>query len=107
MLGRGLSPGTVRKAVFVLRQCLDAATADNRIATNPAMSVPLPSEPTQAATILSQLEVNQLAEAMPDQYKALVLAGAYAGLRWGEAAGLTRASIDVLRSRIRGHQHSG
>jgi integrase len=38
---------------------------------------------------------------MSDQYKALVLVGAYAGLRWGEAAGLTRASIDVARSRIR------
>ena len=37
---------------------------------------------------------------MPDKYKAMVLVGAYAGLRWGEAAGLTRANIDVLRSRI-------
>ena len=37
---------------------------------------------------------------MPDRYKAMVLSGAFAGLRWGEAAGLTRASIDVLRSRI-------
>jgi len=34
------------------------------------------------------------------QYRALVLVGAYAGLRWGEAAGLTRACVDVLRSRI-------
>ena len=41
MLGKGLSPATVRKAVFALRQCLDAAIADNRIATNPTMSVPL------------------------------------------------------------------
>lgn len=34
------------------------------------------------------------------QYRALVLVGAYAGLRWGEAAGLTRECVDVLRSRI-------
>jgi len=30
-----------------------------------------------------------------------VLVGAYAGLRWGEAAGLRRRDIDPLRSRIR------
>ena len=35
----------IRKAVFALRQCLDAAIADNRLAINPATSVPLPSEP--------------------------------------------------------------
>jgi integrase len=100
MLSTGLAPATVRKAVFALRQCLDAAIADNRMATNPAISVPLPSEPLKPPRFLSQSEVERLVDAMPDQYKALVLVGAYAGLRWGEAAGLTRASIDVLRSRI-------
>jgi integrase len=38
---------------------------------------------------------------MPRQYRALVLVGAYAGLRWGEAVGLRRYNIDPLRSRIR------
>jgi integrase len=33
--------------------------------------------------------------------RALVLVGAYAGLRWGEAAGLRRRDIDPMRSRIR------
>ena len=100
MLAAGLSPSTIRKAVFALRQCLDAAIADNRLAINPAISVPLPSEPLKPPRFLSQSEVEQLVDAMPDKYKAMVLVGAYAGLRWGEAAGLTRASIDVLRSRI-------
>jgi integrase len=100
MLAAGLSPSTIRKAVFALRQCLDAAIADNRIAINPAISVPLPSEPLKPPRFLSQSEVEQLVDAMPDQYKAMVLSGAFAGLRWGEAAGLTRASIDVLQSRI-------
>jgi len=36
MLAAGLSPSTIRKAVFALRQCLDAAIADNRLAINPA-----------------------------------------------------------------------
>jgi integrase len=99
MLAAGLSPSTIRKAVFALRQCLDSAVADNRLSINPAISVPLPSEALKPPH-LSQSEVEQLVEAMPDRYKAMVLVGAYAGLRWGEAAGLTRANIDVLRSRI-------
>ena len=101
LLGRGLSPATVRKAVFALRQCLSAAVADGRLLMNPALDVPLPSERLKTPRFLSQDEVELLAESMPDRYRALVLVGAYAGLRWGEAAGLTRANVDVLRSRIR------
>ena len=82
MLAAGLSPST------------------SRLAINPAISVPLPSEPLKPPRFLSQSEVERLVDAMPDKYQAMVLVGAYAGLRWGEAAGLTRASIDVLRSRI-------
>ncbi len=37
---------------------------------------------------------------MPAQYESLVLVGAYGGLRWGEAVGLTRPNVDVLRSRL-------
>jgi integrase len=55
----------------------------------------------EAAALPLANRVELLVDAMPAQYKALVLVGAYAGLRWGEAAGLTRASIDVLQSRIR------
>lgn len=100
MLAAGLSPATARKAVFALRQCLDAAVADHRLVANPAARVPLPSERSKPPRFLSQGEVERLIEEVPEQYKALVLVGAYAGLRWGEAAGLTRASVDVLRSRI-------
>jgi len=44
LLARGPSPATTRKAVFALRQCLDAAIADNRLQFNPATAVPLPTE---------------------------------------------------------------
>lgn len=101
LLTGGLSPATVRKAVFALRQCLSAAVADGRLLMNPALDVPLPSERLKPPRFLSQDEVELLAQSMPDRYRALVLVGAYAGLRWGEAAGLTRANVDVLRSRVR------
>ena len=100
MLSAGLSPATVRKAVFALRQCLDAAVADGRLIANPTTKVPLPAERAKPPRFLSQAEVQEVIEAMPDRYRALVLVGAYGGLRWGEAAGLTRANIDVSRSRL-------
>ena len=100
MLDAGLSPASARKAVFALRHCLEAAVADGRLMTNPATKVPLPSERAKAPRFLSQSEVVALVDAMPAPYRALVLVGAFGGLRWGEAAGLTRANVDPRRSRI-------
>jgi integrase len=79
--------------VFALRQRLAAAMADNRLVLNPAENVPLPSEQLRLPRFLSQAEVDRLADSMPDRYHALVLVGAYAGLRWGEAAGLLGAML--------------
>jgi integrase len=101
LLGSGLSAATTRKAIFALRQCLAAAIADERIKINPASAVPLPTERQRPPRYLSQSEVERLVDQMPRQYRALVLVGAYAGLRWGEAAGLRRRDIDMLRPRIR------
>jgi integrase len=101
LLSSGLSAATTRKAVFALRQCLAAAIADERIQINPASAVPLPTERQKPPRYLSQSEVERLVDEMPPQYRALVLVGAYAGLRWGEAAGLRRRDIDPVRSRIR------
>jgi integrase len=101
LLSSGLSAATTRKAVFGLRQCLAAAIADERIQINAASAVPLPTERQKPPSYLSQSEVERLVDQMPPQYRAFVLVGAYAGLRWGEAAGLRRRDIDPLRSRIR------
>jgi integrase len=79
---------------------LAAAIDDNRLQFNPATAIPLPTERQKPARYLSQLEVERLVDEMPRLYRALVLVGAYAGLRWGEAAGLRRRDIDPLRSRI-------
>ena len=75
MLEAGLSAATVRKAVFALRQCLAAAIADRRLAINPAMNVPLPSERAKPPQFLAQTEVERLAAEVPERYRALVLVG--------------------------------
>ena len=63
--------------------------------------MPLPTERQTPPRYLSQSEVERLVDERPPQYRALVLVGAYAGLRWGEAAGLRRRDIDPPRSHIR------
>ena len=65
LLDSGLSPATVRKAVFALRQCLEAAVADDRLSYNPALQIPLPSERQKPARFLSRAEVERLVQATP------------------------------------------
>ena len=101
MLSSGLSAATTRKAVFGLRQTLEAAIADGRLSHNAAAAVPLPPERQKPPRYLSQPQVERLVAEIPVRDRALVLVGAYAGLRWGEAAGLRRRDVDALRSRIR------
>jgi integrase len=48
---------------------------------------------------LSAHEIEALAKVIIPRFEALVLLGAYAGLRFGELAGLRRKRIDVLRGR--------
>jgi len=100
MLGEDLSAATTRKAVSALRQCLEAAAADGRLNRNPAVGAPLPSERPKPPRLLSQAEVARLVDTMPPRYRALVLIGAYGGLRWGEAAGLSGVHVDLRRSCI-------
>jgi hypothetical protein len=45
------------------------------------MDVPLPTERLKSPRFLSQAEVDRLARVMPVRYRALVLVGAYEGLR--------------------------
>lgn len=73
---------------------------DRRIIANPAWEVSLPLERAKQARYLDQGEVELLVAEVPGEYRALVLVGAYGGLRWGEAIALTRGSIDGLRSRL-------
>jgi integrase len=96
----GMSAAAVRKSVFALRAMLDAAVADRRLAVNPAANVPLPAERAAEQRYLDREQVLALADMIAPRYRALVLLGAFGGLRWGELAGLRRGRVDVLRSRV-------
>src|SRR4029450_5174628 len=49
---------------------------------------------------LTSAEVATLADAIQPRYRALVLVGAYGGLRIGELAGLRRSRVDLLRGTV-------
>jgi integrase len=49
---------------------------------------------------LTPVEIARLADAIRPRYRALVLVGAYGGLRIGELAGLRRERVDVLRGTV-------
>ena len=100
MRASGLSPSTVRKAVFTFRQILAAAVADRRIPFNPADNVPLPVEERGEQRFLTAEEVAALAEVIAPRFRAMVLVAAYGGLRFGELTALRRERVDLLRGRV-------
>jgi integrase len=86
---RELAPSTVETAVAILRCMLAAAVEDGVIPVNPCSRVGLPQT---APRVLQPLEPDQglaLQEAIPARYRVAVALGAGAGLRFGEATGLT------------------
>jgi integrase len=49
---------------------------------------------------LTPVEIGRLTDAIRPPYRALVLVGAYGGLRIGELAGLRRERVDLLRGTV-------
>ena len=99
-----------------LSKMLAAAVKDRRLATNPAAGVDLPRIETEEMRFLEPDQVATLADTMDARYRALVLVGAYCGLRIGEMAALRRSRVDLLRGRVdvvetlvevNGHHHFG
>jgi integrase len=74
--------------------------AEERLAKNPVRGVKLPAEGTRQMRFLKPEQIATLAEAHPAHYRPLVLTAAYAGLRWGELAGLSVAKVNLLKRDI-------
>jgi integrase len=100
-LGERLSPAVVRSNVVLTSSILNAALLDRRLAVNPCVGVKLPEVRKERIEVMTTEQVLGLEEAMAPQWKALVILGAGAGLRQGEALGVTRDRIDFLRRQLR------
>jgi integrase len=97
---RGLAPATVQKAYQLLGKVMGAAVDAGMLAQSPCRRVPLPKVEREEMRFLTPAEVADLAETIRPRYRALVLVGAYGGLRIGELAGLRRSRVDLLRGTV-------
>ena len=102
-LGKTLAPATVGKCFGTLRGILRSAIRARLIVVDPTDGVTAPStyqpRPT-TATISRHAFLTTLLPAVPLDHRAIVAAGAGAGLRWGEAAGLPWGAVDLARQEL-------
>lgn len=96
----GLAPATVVKAAQIVSKTLRAAVDDGRLGRNPADGLELPRVEREETRFLTPAEVATLAEEIDPAYRALVLLGAYCGLRLGEMLALRRSRVDLLHRNV-------
>lgn len=98
---RGYAPATIGKAYQILGRIFRVAVTDGLIPRSPCREIKLPKNETGEKRFLSPNEVEQLAEAINRRCRALVLVGAYTGLRFGELAALQTDDLDTLRRTLK------
>ena len=97
----GLGASRVRKLAIVVKMVMDAAVRDNLIRANPVTGVKPPRIERHEAAYFEPAVVEKIADRMPtDEYALLVRVLGVGGLRFGEAAALTREHVDVVRKRL-------
>lgn len=98
--GKGLAPSTIKQAYLVVHGVFASALDSGLIARTPCRGVKLPQVQPGDHRYLMAEEVGELAQAIDDRYRAMVLAAAYTGLRFGELAGLKVSDLDLLKRRL-------
>ncbi len=95
-----LAPSTVETVVAILRSMLTAAVEDGVIPVNPCSRVGLPQVAPRVLQPLEPAQVLALQASLPERYRVAVSLGAGAGLRFGEATGLTTPRVQCKARRI-------
>jgi hypothetical protein len=100
----GLGSATPTKnahAYSLLHAILATAVSDGLIAGNPcAIRSAMNTSPKRAAVILTPDQVANVALALPDRLRALLLISAWCGLRWGEVVELRRRDFNAACNEI-------
>jgi integrase len=99
-LSKKLGPSTVAKCYRLLRSILATAVADERIARNPCKLDGAGVERAAERPVATVEQVWNLANAMPDRYRCLVVLAGFVGLRIGELLGLERRHVNVLHKTL-------
>lgn len=92
---------TVAKAYQLLKSILNTAAEDELIRRNPCRIKGAGTPDTPERPLVSLAKVLELADKVPERYRALVLLGTFASLRWGELAGLRRTNLDLDARTVR------
>lgn len=95
-----LAPSTVESVYRLAATVFKSAIRDRLIAVTPCENVKLPEKPRRDVVPLTVDQVAELADLMPDRYRALVVLGAGTGLRLSEALGLTVDRVAFLEREI-------
>lgn len=100
-LSKRLAPSTVRVSHGIVAAVFNDAVADRRVFESPCQRTTLPGVEPRVLVIPTAEQVAALHSAMTDEYQALVHLCAAAGLRQGEAFGLTVDRVDFLRREVK------
>ncbi|MFG2003435.1 tyrosine-type recombinase/integrase [Spirillospora sp. NPDC048911] len=92
---------TVAKAYQLLKSIMNTAVDDERIRRNPCRikGAAVPDTPEREMIPISK--VIEIFNKVPERYRALVLLGTFASLRWGELAALRREHLDLDAGTVR------
>lgn len=96
----GLSVASVRAAHQRFAQIFGDAVLDGLIPRSPASKRTSPPMPNQLPYVATTAQVWRLHDAMPEHLRAVVLLGAFAGLRRGEIIALRVEDVDFMRGII-------
>jgi integrase len=99
LIAQGLSPSTVRQCYLLVAGVFSSAIRDNLQYQTPCRDITLPKQPHLERRYLTAKEISSVADAS-GEYRLLVLAAAYTGMRWGELAGLTLGNVNFLKRTI-------
>lgn len=99
-LAESLKPSSVHKTYSLLRRMMATAEESGYISRTPCRGVKLPRIERNEMRYLTAAELEHLAEAVPQHYRALILTLGYGGLRWAEAAGLKRSRLNLLQANL-------
>lgn len=93
--GETLAPATVESMYRYVSNVFSTAVKDGVIAKSPCFDIDLPTVVKPRVKPMTTEQVEALLNAMPARYRALVVLGAGAGLRQGEAFGVTVPHVSI------------
>jgi integrase len=90
----GPGQSTAAKCYRLLRAILNTAVEDELIPKNPCAIKGAGQEASSERPMLTRLEVESIAAAVAQRWRALILMAAWCGLRFGELAALRTVNVD-------------